>query len=354
MTKLLRYFNYRHSHLNESFEQVKHSKLKALISYLFIITILYSCNSSRHDVDLSEIEINDIEIKRYGKALFAIDRNNLKAELSELSDEYFFFIGKEFEDTLNLIKINDFISDSSLIELSDTCNEKYPDLNDIEKQLTSAFKHYKYYFPGKAIPEVYTYVSGLFYEFPIQVVDGVMIIALDMFLGIDFLPYWQIGLPKYKIRRFEKEYLVNDCMNEIMLTEFPNPPEKTFLDKMINEGKRLYFLEAIMPETHDSIKIGYTKNQMEWCKNNESNIWAFFIENELLYSPDFQYTSKFTTDGPFTSAFSPESPAKIGSWVGWQIVKSFMKNNKNVKLDELLKKTDSQKLLSESNYKPKK
>ena len=328
--------------------------MKNLRVFLFLTIILFSCNSNRHDVDLSGVKIDDIKIKRYGKALFSIDQNNIKAELSELSDEYFFFIGKEFEDTLNLVKIHDYITDSSMIEISLACNAKYSDLNDIEKQLTSAFRHYKYYFPEKSIPEVYTYLSGLYYEYPIQVVDGVMIIAIDMFLGLDFLPYWQIGLPKYQIRRFEKEYIVNDCMNEIMLTEFNNPPEKTFLDKMINEGKRLYFLEAIMPETPDSIKIGYTKSQMNWCKNNESNIWAFFIENELLYSPDFQYTSKFITDGPFTSAFSNESPAKIGSWVGWQIVKAYMDNNEGVSLKELMKITDSQQFLSNSKYKPRK
>ena len=328
--------------------------MKNLRVFLFLTIILFSCNSNRHDVDLSGVKIDEIKIKRYGKALFSIDQNNIKAGLSELSDEYFFFIGKEFEDTLNLVKIHDYITDSSMIEISLACNEKYSDLNDIEKQLTSAFRHYKYYFPGKSIPEIYTYLSGLYYEYPIQVVDGVMIIAIDMFLGLDFLPYWQIGLPKYQIRRFEKEYIVNDCMNEIMLNEFNNPPEKTFLDKMINEGKRLYFLEAIIPETPDSIKIGYTKSQIDWCENNESNIWAFFIENELLYSPDFQYTSKFITDGPFTSAFSNESPAKIGSWVGWQIVKAYMNNNDGVSLKELMKITDSQQFLSNSKYKPRK
>ena len=46
------------------------------------------------------------------------------------------------------------------------------------------------------------------------------------------------------------------------------------------------------------------------------------------------------------------SPGKIGVWIGWQIVRSYMKHN-DVSLQELLK-IDESDLFNKSKYKPKK
>ena len=63
---------------------------------------------------------------------------------------------------------------------------------------------------------------------------------------------------------------------------------------------------------------------------------------------------KYTAEGPFTAAFSKESAPRIGYWIGWQIVRQYMKNNPEVTLQDLINETDSQLLLSKSKYKPKK
>jgi uncharacterized protein YjaZ len=39
-------------------------------------------------------------------------------------------------------------------------------------------------------------------------------------------------------------------------------------------------------------------------------------------------------------------------WVGWQIVKSYMKSNKEVTLSDLMNEIDAQKILSKSKYRP--
>jgi uncharacterized protein YjaZ len=100
--------------------------------------------------------------------------------------------------------------------------------------------------------------------------------------------------------------------------------------------------------------MGYTKEQLEWCIKNESNIWAFFIEQKLLYSTVVQQYIKYISDGPTTNGLPKESPAKIGAWIGWQIVKAYMNNNPAITLEQLLKEKDAQKILNNSNYKPKK
>jgi hypothetical protein len=121
---------------------------------------------------------------------------------------------------------------------------------------------------------------------------------------------------------------------------------------MIYYGKQLYFLDAVMPSLHDSIKLRYTDDQLLWADENHGNIWTFFIENQLLYSSETALIKKLVTDAPFTAQFSKRSPGRILWFIGFQIVRSYMENN-DIDLPELMKLSDSQQLLASSKYKPK-
>jgi hypothetical protein len=187
---------------------------------------------------------------------------------------------------------------------------------------------------------------------PVQFLSGDMIIAMDMYLGKDQEAYRGLGLPLYKIDRMNKHYIVRDGIYELYYYHFLKKPGKNVLEKMMEEGKQLYFLDAMLPETPNNIKIGYTENQLKWCETNEQNIWAFMIENELLYSSNSNTLRKFFTDGPFSNDFSRESPARIGEWLGWQIIRSYMKKNPDVTLEELFTNEDAQELLAKSGYRP--
>ena len=62
---------------------------------------------------------------------------------------------------------------------------------------------------------------------------------------------------------------------------------------------------------------------------------------------------KFITDGPNTSGMPAESPGNIGSWVGLQIIKSYLKNNPKKNIQSLfLDKLKGSQFLIKSNYKP--
>lgn len=329
-------------------------KLIILVS-IFAITF-FACNLQKkrfQDVDVSEINIEKIKINRYEQALFEINPKNLKTELGDIANEYKFFLGSDINNRQNLMQIYNYITDPKLINLYKETKYKFPDLNKLEKDLTSVFKHYKYYFPEKAIPYFYTYISGLQYEYPVQRADTVFIISLDDYLGAGFNPYKKIGLPKYKIKNMHASYIVNDVVKLLVKTEFiTKNNSRTLLDEMIISGKELYFQDALQPTTPDSIKITYSQKKLNWCFENEGFIWSVIIKNNLLYSADFNKTNKFMQDAPFTSGFSKESPGRIGKWIGWQIIRSYMENNPEISLNEMLQINDSQKILLKSKYKP--
>ncbi len=321
---------------------------------LILLIIITSCERNNHfDVDISHIEEIKVNIKRYENALFSINPDSLRAGLNNLKADFIFFVGDHI-DTLDIINLYNYITDPTVKKTYEDALKTYPDLSFLEKELALAFRYLKYYFPDKETPEVYTYISGFDFEHPIKYVDSVLIIALDMYLGASYYFYPMLGIPDYKSYRMRKESIIIDCINEIGMSMLPqNYGQTTFLDKMIYEGKVLYFKDIILPDTPDSLKIGYTEEQLDWCKKNENNIWGFFMEQNFLYSNDRKIISRFMDDGPYTQSFEDTSPARTGSYIGWLIVRAYMKNT-NAAIEELLNLADSQLLLKKSKYKPKK
>jgi uncharacterized protein YjaZ len=110
-----------------------------------------------------------------------------------------------------------------------------------------------------------------------------------------------------------------------------------------------------LPDYSDAEKIGYTSQQDQWCNENESYIWRYFIDENLLYDSDSRLPNRFINLAPFSKFYleiDNDSPGRIGQWIGWQIVRSFMENNE-VSLNDMLK-LDAKELFEKSKYKPKK
>jgi hypothetical protein len=147
--------------------------------------------------------------------------------------------------------------------------------------------------------------------------------------------------------------MLTDIVRGWLITEFDNSePVNNLLYHMIFYGKILYTCDALLPQTHDSLKIGYTTQQMKYCKDYEKNLWGFFAEKNRLYDNNLKTINEFTSEGPFTGAISKECPPQIAIWLGWQIVRSYMKNNEKVTVEDLMKEKDAQKILSKSKYRP--
>jgi uncharacterized protein YjaZ len=123
---------------------------------------------------------------------------------------------------------------------------------------------------------------------------------------------------------------------------------------MVEAGKRLLFVEAMMPQAEERLLIGYSKEQHEWIVKNEAHVWAAIIENRMLYTTDGKLIRTFMADGPFTAEFSKDAPARLGEWLGWQIVREYYEKNPEVTLQLVMTETDAQKILSNSGYKPEK
>lgn len=329
--------------------------IKHLPLLLFALAMA-GCNNNNYKgptINKSELEETPVNIHRYGLTVFNLDTSDFFNEVKDLSDEFGLFVGNNISSPQQVLPLFEYITDTQLVSLSNLVKNDYNDINWIEKDLAEAFSRYHYFFPKKVIPEVYTYISDIYYEKPVIVDNDVMIIALDVYLGKETPQYSGLGLPYYKIRTMEPEYITVDAMKALYDQQLdPKFTQRTLIDRMIGAGKLLYYLDAVLPNVNDSIKIRYTTKQYNWIESNKENIWAYLVSNKLFYSPEYKIQANFIQDGPFTASFSNDSPPRLGVWLGWQIVREYMKNNSQITLYKLINTSDSQIIFNNSRYKP--
>jgi uncharacterized protein YjaZ len=124
---------------------------------------------------------------------------------------------------------------------------------------------------------------------------------------------------------------------------------------MLYAGKEMYLKDILLPEAIDDVKMGYKPEQIKFCQENESYMWRFFIDNQMLYDTDQKLVPRFINPAPFSKFYleiDNDTPGRVGAWLGWQIVRSYMENNKTSLQDML--KMDAKTIFENSKYKPKK
>ena len=333
---------------------------KMFITALATVLLLGACKPDKLDIDASDIKVAPVKFMRFEKEFFAITPQNIEEKTAELSKKYGAFY-QMFVNTLNGRGMpedtNSILAFTTNKDMRDAYNEtqkvfKGGDIENLELQMTECVKRFHYFFPKRRLPKQFTTcMSGFDYNYAYP--DSVMAVSLEMYLGSDNVFYKMLQWPQYQVRVLNKEYMVMDMVRGWLITEFDNgEPVNDLIHNMLFYGKILYACDALLPDVHDSIKVGYTKAQMEYCEKYEKNLWGFFAENNRLYENNMKTVTEFTADGPFTSAISKECPPRIAMWVGWQIVRSFMKNNETVSVEDLMNEKDVLKILNKSKYRP--
>lgn len=340
-----------------------------LIKLVLLTFFMFSCQSEQKDPipDVSNIEVKP-EIIRYDKALFSIDTSNFEAGFEKLKSAYPDFSQVYIKNVMAASDtaiapegvekyLHGFVSARVVRKLYDTCQVVFKDFKPIEKQYHDAFQFIKYYFPQRRLPSITTFISE--YSYAVFIYGkGDLGVGLDFFLGADY-PYASIGyenpnFSNYLTRTYNRDHLVSKSLMALVDDWVgPSPPRERLLDHMIHNGKKLFILKKIMPNTPDSVIFEYTKAQMNWLGKNEFNMWAFFTSENLLYSEDYQKIRKYVEYSPNAPGMPKEAPGKTANWIGERIVADYMRMNSQMSFDALIKQNDVQRILQESKYRPK-
>jgi gliding motility-associated lipoprotein GldB len=329
---------------------------------VMVCCVLMSCNQNNRP-DVREVSVN-VKIERFDQDLFAGKGKDIVQTDALLSKKY----GTFYRDYVKRIVgdgnysgpqiLSTLYNDKAYTDLNKEAEGVFTNMDSAEGDLSQAFKYIKYYYPKSKTPRFISFVSGFAVQTPIG--DDYLGIGLDMFMGKDSQFYKGIveSVPTYISRRFSPEYMTPRLTETFAREElFPERDEdRTLISKIIHNGKILYFMDQVLnEELPDSLKIGYTTQQLDWCKTYEADIWGFFLENDLLFETDYQKIQVYLSEGPFTPGLGDknQSAPKLGVWMGWQIVRKYMQENKSVTLQQLMSEKDAQLILTGSRYKPK-
>jgi len=323
------------------------------------LLILSACRKDPYQVYFPEGQL-EMKIKRLESDLFSLDLDSISAKIPLFYDNY-----GDFFDLYNTRVIN--IGGSGLVTypqyltvfLTDYLNnevyratmETYPDLTELERQLSEAFSHYNYFFPDRQIPALYSFISR--FNHSIVIADSVLAVGLDKYLGTGSEYYQRLGLHSYLVKNMHPEKILSDCISSWCLTEFLyNDSVDNVLSNMIYNGKILYLTKSLLPGHPDHLIAGFTDMELQFCQTNEDVMWEYLIENKILFLSDRLSIQKFTGNGPFTKEFSDASPARAAVWIGWRIIEDYARRNPGLSMQEIMNENDYQKILALSRYNP--
>ncbi len=314
--------------------------------FFFLLSVLlFSCNSeSKNIVDVSGIDI-DFSVKRFDIDFYQSDGENLE-DLKVVYPELF---PKNTPDGIWLNKMKDPDEQELFMETQ----KMYEDFSKTREELRELFQYIKYYNKDFVAPQVVTILSNIDYAYRVVYLDPLLLISLDVYLGKNHKFY--ADFPGYIKENNKQERIAVDVAAQLIEKQIRPATDRSFLGKIITAGKKMCLLDFYLPLKADRFKIGYSKDKYNWALDNESEVWRYFIENNLLYSTDTKLNKRFLDEAPFSKFYLSEdakSPGRIGEWIGWQIVRSFMEKN-DVSLQTLFRMTEEE-IFVKSNYKPKK
>ena len=325
------------------------NQMKAITTTLFgvfaLVLLVLSCDSkSKVAAEIEKIPIT-VEIHRFDK-----DFANASVEdLPQLKNTYPQFFPEQYPDSLWEFKLRDTLQQ----QLNEAVLGQFPDKTTLEDGLHSLFQHITYYFPEFETPKVFTTTSDVDYKTRVIATDSILIIELDNYLGSSH-PFYE-GISKYISKNLKESQVFPDVAAVYAHKFIPPPNDRSLLAQMVYYGKELYLKDLWLPNVTDSEKIGYTPEELQWAKDNEVEIWQYFIENELLFITNPKLPLRFIVPAPFSKfnlSIDNDSPGMIGRWMGWQMVRSYMDKNQ-VSVSQLLSKS-ADEIYKNANYKPKK
>lgn len=185
-------------------------------------------------------------------------------------------------------------------------------------------------------------------------VDSVMLIALNHYLGPEYPGY--DGFDNYRRQVKFPGKMVYDAVESVVGANFPYEPQpgSNALSRMLYEGAVLGLVMRAVPDSNLAELLGYTPDQLKWALNNEREIWKKLAQTQLLFSTSPIEITKLIAPSPATYNIHPDAPGRLGRFVGYRIVESYLESNPDISPADFLANQIyySESALRDSKYLP--
>jgi hypothetical protein len=330
------------------FEAVNNSQMifsRTMIA-LSGLLLLGACSHDPFDVATDNVDVS-VRYTNLDSTLMATDTTLLPEILAEhrlrIPDiidyqfVYCFRIGN-IGDPATITNLNSFKNEPYVQRLEKRIRERFTDLPRRHQQLTEAFRYVKAHLPKAAIPKEIVYLNSYFASSAFCT-DQHIAIGLERYLGAktdviaelptqDFFPWIK--------EKMDPQYLERDAVAAWVMTNIVEQQEgEKNIEAIIRWGKILYLTEAAFPEMPKHWIMRYTEANYQHALKNERAFWDYLVKQKLLFDNDERTQANLLNDGPFTTGLPVKGPDRLGQFLGWRIIHSYMEQY-DVTLQQLM------------------
>ena len=196
--------------------------------------------------------------------------------LQQMSTEYPMETRTLIEDILHIGEVNDpqinkkfltFFQDSTLQMIVSDAESQYANMDDINQQLNKAFFNLKGRLPDMPLPQVYAQIGAL--DQSIVIGNQSIGISLDKYLGEDY-PLYKKFYSASQLKAMSRSYIVPDCLSFYLLSLYPMPDfeQRSQIDRDLHIGKIMWVCnQALEYKFFRSKYINMVDNYMKRNKN---------------------------------------------------------------------------------------
>ena len=168
--------------------------------------------------------------------------------LQQMSTEYPMETRTLIEDILHIGEVNDpqinkkfltYFQDSTLQMIVSDAESQYANMDDINQQLNKAFFNLKGRLPDMPLPQVYAQIGAL--DQSIVIGNQSIGISLDKYLGEDY-PLYKKFYSASQLKAMSRSYIVPDCLSFYLLSLYPMPDfeQRSQIDRDLHIGKIMW------------------------------------------------------------------------------------------------------------------
>jgi len=259
---------------------------------------------------------------------------------------------------LDTIALSAFLHSDAYRDIEGMIAASYGSGDEMPVDLQEALARYHKHFPERDIPHIST-VNTEFGYFPFlyetALSQDAVGVSLDMFLGesMDYtvLSRQSEAFSAYNSHLFLAEYIPVKVI-EILVDDMVSYPESgDLLDAMLYKGVKRHYMRKCLEHLPEHMALDYTVDQLQWCRDNEQDIWRYILTDGQLYKRSL--TRQLTEPAPTSPGMPPASPGRAASYIGYEIIQAYERQMGAEATRKLLTSRDAQSILRDSKYKPK-
>ncbi len=234
--------------------------------------------------------------------------------------------------------------------------QHYASVPDFKRPLEMAWARLQKALPQTPQAQLWPYFSQFSnYNTLVDTAEGGVQLgySAEMFLRDSCALYDMLDVPLFFKRFNEPEQIPSLLVAHYLHYAYPEPNQKRMIDQAIYWGKVWSTVEAVFPDVPVYELFGYSEKEWTYLLQEEGQIWRYYLEQQLLYSTEFNAYKRFFAYGTqtFGAGIPADCPPQIGYFTGYRMVQAYLQKNK-VSLGELWTQDDAVRLLQASAYNP--